>query len=172
MKHICLMIVIASLAIGLSAPASAQYIWLDKNNVKHYSDTPPPKDIPNKRILKSPRGGMQAKNINESSSDSAAASNGSASTAKKQAPLSTAEKNADYNKRKMEQAEKNKKADEEKKRADAKAQNCARAREYQRTLNSGQRISRTNASGEREFISDEDRSRESAAANDALKECN
>ena len=173
MKRIGLAIATAIFSLWLCASASAQYIWLDKNNVKVYSDQPPPSSIPNNRILKSPRN-QPAQNIRETMTGSAAQGTDSTtdtSASKKQAPMTTAEKNADFNKRKMEQAEKDQKADEEKKRADAKAQNCERAKEYQRTLNSGQRIARSGQSGEREYISDEDREKESRTVQEALKEC-
>jgi len=173
MKRFILAIATAFFMLGLCASASAQYVWLDENNKKHYSDQPPPASVPNKRILKTPRN-RPAININESTpTDKASgASTGAAAATKPQAPMSTAEKNADFNKRKMEQAEKDKKADNEKKRADAKAQNCERARSAQRSLSSGERIARMGKSGEREFMGDEERARESQTVQDALKDCN
>ena len=174
MKRISLAFATAFLAMGLCAPAGAQYVWIDKDNRKHYSDQPPPASVPNNRILKSP-GNRPAKNISETSPDlgltgeNTAAKPASASTPE---PMSTAEKNADFNKRKMEQAEKDKKAEEEKKRAETKIQNCDRAKDYQRTLNSGQRISRIGKSGEREYLNDEERSKESRDVQEALKDCN
>lgn len=169
MKKYSLFAAAALLALGLIAPANAQYIWLDKNNVKHYSDKAPPSDIPNSRILKSPRG-QTAKNINESPPSGATPAAPAAS--KPQQPMTTAEKNADFNKRKMEQAEKDKKAEAERKNKEAKAQNCERARAYQRSLNSGQRIARTKPDGEREYMNDDDRAREARTVDEALKDCN
>lgn len=86
--------------------------------------------------------------------------------------MTTAEKNADFNKRKMEQAEKNKKAEEAKKLAEAKATNCERAKANQRSLSSGDRIARAGKNGEREYMGDEERARESQATQEALKDCN
>jgi hypothetical protein len=174
MKRIILTIATAFLAMGLCASACAQYVWIDKDNRKHYSDQPPPASVPNNRILKSP-GNRPAKNISETSPElggSGANTPTAPAPASTQAPMSAAEKNADFNKRKMEQAEKDKKAEEDKKHVDTKAQNCERAKEYQRTLNSGERISRISKSGEREFLSDVDRSKESREVQEALKECN
>lgn len=171
MKRNCLMIVAMLSALWIMAPANAQYIWLDKNNVKVYSDQPPPTSIPNNRILKSPRGGVSARNISDSTATDAA-SGATSSASPKQGPLTTAEKNAEYNKRKKEQAEKDKKAAEDKKRADEKAENCSRAKDYQRHLDSGQRVSRTNKDGEREYMGDDERAKESSKVNESLKDCN
>ena len=45
-----------------------------------------------------------------------------------------------------------------------KVENCARAKEYARTVESGQRLTRTNEKGEREFLDDTQRAREAARA--------
>ena len=42
--------------------AIAQYVWLDEHGVKQFSDVAPPGNIPEKRILKQPHGGMEAAN--------------------------------------------------------------------------------------------------------------
>ncbi len=169
MKKYLLSAAAALFALGLASSGYAQYIWLDKNNVKHYSDKAPPSDIPNSRILKSPRG-QPARSINDSPPNSATPAAPASST--QQQPMTTAEKNADFNKRKMERAEKEKKAEAERKNKEAKAQNCERAREYQRSLKSGQRIVRTKPDGEREYVNDEDRAREAGTVDEALKDCN
>ena len=175
MKRISLAIATVFFMLGLFAPASAQYVWIDQNNKKHYSDQPPPASVPNSRILKAPRN-RPAVNINDAAQNGAVTGTStgasSAAPAKLKAPMTTAEKNADFNKRKMEQAEKDKKAEEERKRADAKAQNCERARAAQRSLNSGERITRVGKNGEREYIGDEERTREKQVVQDTLKECN
>jgi len=177
MNRIILAIAAAFFMLGLCASAGAQYVWIDSKNVKQYSDQPPPASVPNNRILKTPRN-RPAVNISESTPNGAAsgantgAGAASAAAAKPKAPMSTAEQNADFNKRKIEQTEKDKKADEEKKRADAKAQNCERAKTAKRTLDSGDRISRTGKDGDREYLSDEERNATSRDVQDALKDCN
>ena len=51
--------------------------------------------------------------------------------------------------------------------------NCARAQEYVRTIESGQRISRTDAKGERYYIDDAQRAQELANARQAAESwCN
>jgi hypothetical protein len=60
------------------------------------------------------------------------------------------------------------KAEAERKESVAKSANCERARENLRALESGQRISRTNAQGEREYIDDAARARETESARQAV----
>jgi hypothetical protein len=171
MKQICLAFATALLALSISSPANAQYVWLDKNNVKVYSDKPPPPDVPNNRILKGPRT-FRATNISEKQPDANGTTDTKAASTPEKPPMTTAEKNADYNKRKMEQAEKDKKTEAEEKNKRAKAENCAKAKEYQRSLESGGRFARTTESGERKYLSDDERAAEINRANEAVKACN
>jgi hypothetical protein len=171
MKIICLAFATAMLALSISFPANAQYVWLDKNNVKVYSDKPPPPDVPNNRVLKGPRG-FKATNIGDKQPDENGSAEAKAASTPEKPPLTTAEKNAEFNKRKMEQAEKDKKAQAEEKIKQEKSQNCEKAKEYQRSLQSGGRFARTTESGERKYLNDEEREAEINRANDALKACN
>ncbi len=145
----------ACLALSaLSCLAWGQYVWTDDKGVKQFSDMPPPASVPQSRILKQPSGRMPA-------AAAPASAEAEAGRAPK-APLTTAESNADFMKRRAEQAEKDKKAAAEAQAARDKASNCEKARSYQRALDSGLRIARTDKNGEREFMSDEQRSREHA----------
>ena len=60
----------------------------------------------------------------------------------------------------MAEAEQAKRKDEEEKFAKAKVENCTRAKEAKATYDSGTRISRTNASGEKEVLDDAARAAE------------
>ena len=64
------------------------------------------------------------------------------------------EQEADFKKRQVEAAERE--AEEKKKAAEAaaKKQNCERARAQLRSLQSGGRVTQTNAKGEREYMND------------------
>ena len=57
---------------------------------------------------------------------------------------------------------------EEERIAALKTDNCARARAYLRTLDSGIRVTRTNEKGEREFLDDKQRAGETQHARDAI----
>lgn len=157
-----LAVTVALSAVFSSSIASAQYIWLDEKGTKQFSDMPPPPSVPPSRILKQPAGRPAA--LSQDSGE-----------AKPAAPMSTeptiAEKNAEFRKRKAEQAEKEKKAAEEAQRAADNAKNCERARDYQRLLDSGERIARTDKNGERSFLSDEQRAQESQENKRKLADC-
>lgn len=165
----------ALVALSLSASAFAQYIWLNDKGVKQYSDMPPPASVPNNRIVKAPGVAMRAASSVPpdgaviSATESVAAT--AVATDKAKIPMTTAEKNMDFQKRKIEQAEKDKKTAEEKQMAADKSKNCERAREYQKALDSGQRIAHTDKNGERAYLSDAQRAQETRDARRILGDC-
>ncbi|RBA24207.1 DUF4124 domain-containing protein [Herminiimonas fonticola] len=162
LKRFTVAIVLASCA----GAALAQYVWLNERGVKQYSDTPPPASVPNSKILKSPKGSTQA-----SAPAKAADETASEGDVAKKAPETIAEKNADYNKRKTAQAEKDKEAEQKAKLAADKKKNCEQASNYKRTLDSGDRISLRDKSGERSYMTDEERAQETRNNNRVLDEC-
>ena len=71
-----------------------------------------------------------------------------------------------------EQEAAEKKKAEDAKNAAVRAENCTRAKEQMRTLDSGTRITRTNEKGEREFLDDKARAQEVQRTREALaSEC-
>lgn len=164
------------LAAAGTGAAWAQYVWLDEKGVKQYSDRPPPASVPAGRILKpaaaaatpavpAPGSGTQAKAAEGPSSSPAAPA-----TAMKGAP-SIAERNAEFNKRRAEQADKDRKSAEQERLAAEKTRNCERAASYKRSLEAGARIARVNANGEQAFLSDDQRAQEIREANKLLEAC-
>lgn len=149
----------ALITFGLGADAAAQYVWTDEKGIKQYSDLPPPSSIPANRIIKQPDGPVTSPIVDNRA------------TTPTKNEMTIAEKNAEFRKRRIEQAEKDKKAEEERKLSAEKAKNCERAREYNRTLESGVRMSRVNKNGERTFLSDEQRIKELNEAKSMLKDC-
>jgi hypothetical protein len=158
-------------SLGFSSIAHAQYIWLDEKGTKQYSDIAPPASVPQKRILKEP--GSPSRTL--SAAPAAPVAEGSppaiADKEKDAAPMTTAEKNADFQKRRAEQAEKEKKAAAEAQMAADKAKNCEQAHAYQRALQSGERLARTDKNGERSFLSDEQRAKEAQEAKRVMDAC-
>jgi hypothetical protein len=151
-------IVVFGLMLAFAAAASAQlYKWTDKDGRVRYTDRPPP-------------AGTKARTIATPSSAPAAAAQDT-EAAKDGAPqgaLTPEQQEQAFRKRQLDAqkaAEKSALAGQEEA---AKRENCARAREYQRTLESGQRVSRTNAQGEREYIDDATRDREVESARKAV----
>lgn len=166
LKHIAAALV----ALGLSSAALAQYVWLDERGIKQFSDRPPPSSVPSGRILKEPGSAMRSAARADAPSNDSPASD-AAPAARENAPMSIAEKNAEFLKRRAEQAEKDKKAEEQVRLAAEKSKNCERAGEYQRVLESGERIARTDRSGERHYITDDQRAREINENRRYLKDC-
>lgn len=146
--------------------AQAQWQWLDKDNKKVFSDQAPPPDVPEKNILRRP--GPPAKRLSFSAppatTDVAAAPAADAQPPAP-APASSAkgagvDKELEEKARKAEEAEKAKQAAEAQKFAQAKAENCTRARQSKATMDSGIRVARVNAQGEREIMDDAARASE------------
>ena len=158
------LLALSTLAVcALAGAAGAQYVWVDSNGVRQYSDMPPPASVPAARILKTPNQPAQQEPASSATGDGAAV--------EKKAPPTLAERNADFIKRRNEQAEQDKKTAEQTKLAERKAQDCERARQYQRSLESGVRMASTDKNGERVFLDDDARAREQRATREALKDC-
>jgi len=142
---------LAAAILLMTGPALAQqYRWVENGRVR-YGDVPPPGV--NATRLKGP--------TPPSSSPPAAATKG---------PMSAAEKEADFRKRQQETAKEREKQDLAAQDAAGKRENCERAQEYVRTIESGQRISRTDAKGERYFLDDAQRAQELNGARQAVKQ--
>lgn len=157
---------VAILLASCAGTAWSQYIWLNDKGIKQYSDIPPPASVPDSKIIKSPKGAAVASSVAKADAETA-----DLSEATKKTPETIAEKNADFNKRKTEREKKDKEAEQNAKHAADKKKACEQASNYKRALDSGQRISRTDQSGERAFLSDEDRAQETKNNNRVLNEC-
>lgn len=155
----------AVVLLAFTTLAQAQYIWINEKGVKEYSDRSPPPSIPSKNILKAPGGVPAAADAPPALTPAAAAT-----SAARPAP-SLADRNADYNKRRKDQAEQAKKAGDEASQKAEKAENCSRTLAAKRSLDSGARISTVDNNGERRFIDDTERAREAARADKILASC-
>ena len=152
--------------LALSTLAQAQYMWTDEKGVKQFSDRAPPASVPLKAILKAPRGAVGAATTpTETVTTDAPAKAGPAP-----APTIT-ERNADYRKRVTENLEREQKEQDQRIAKADRADNCARARSAQQSIDSGARIGIRDKSGERGFMSDEQRMVESAKIGKVLAGC-
>ena len=133
--------------------AQAQWQWLDKDGRRMFSDRPPPADVPEKSILKRPGQPVQSAAANP------AASVGAQGNIPK---LPAADNELEKKKKASSDQETAKRKADEEKFAVAKAENCSRAQADKRTLDSGVRLSRTNAQGEREVFDEKIRGEETA----------
>jgi len=145
--------------------ASAQWLWIDKDGHKVFSDRTPPPGTPDKNILKRPSG--RAASTLPAAEAAAADQPAAADAAPGAAPVAPAankntgvDKDLEAKKKQAADAEAAKRKEEQDKIAKAKIENCARAKQAKATFDSGVRISRTNAAGEREVMDDAARAAE------------
>ncbi len=159
-------LLLASLSlVNTSAQAGAQWKWRDPSGAIQYSDRSPPPGTPESSILSKPAGARThaPKPADAASDASAPALAAQPAGARPSAP----ELEAKRKKAEDEKAAKQK-ADEEKV-AKQKADNCQRARSYQRSLQDGIRIVRSNAKGEREVMDDKGRAEEMQRTQEAVQ---
>ena len=134
-----------------SAAAAQQYKWVDQNGKTQYGDVPPP--------------GVTAQRLKPPPSGTAPAPAPAAKKSDK--PLSP---EAAYRKRQEDAQKENEKAAQAEQEAAAKRENCIRAQEGLRALESGQRIARTDAKGERYYLEDAQIAQETARARQIVQE--
>jgi hypothetical protein len=146
-------IILVVTCLFAAAASAQQYKWVDQDGKVRYGDTPPP--------------GVKAQRLKPPPGPASAAA---AKKGEKDKPLSPEEA---FRKRQAEAAkdrDKQAKADQD---AEAKRENCTRAQEYLRTLESGQRISRTDSKGERYYLEDAQIAQETAKARQSVQQwCN
>lgn len=168
-----------SLTLGLcllAFSASAQWVWMDKDGRKVFSDRPPGVEIPEKSIIKQPGKRVVAPVANSAPGNadeaaSAAALAAASAASKAAAKPAGKDKELEDKKKQAEAAEAAKTKAETEKVAAAKAENCERAKRNLATLKSGVRLQRADAKGEREFISDKERASETTRLEGVASGC-
>ncbi len=160
--HLTLLALTLTLAAGLGH-AQAIWKWKDKDGRIQISDRAPPNDVPARDILSQPPGASSK----AGSATPAAAGDVGKPAAAPAAPAASGVDSALEKKRKQDAADKASQqaaaqAADKARVAATKAENCSRARGHMAALESGQRMSRMNANGEREFLDDAARAAESA----------
>jgi hypothetical protein len=146
----------AALAFAGTALAE-QYKWVDKDGRVRYGDTPPA-GVKATPLTPAPRPGAPAP-----------ASQGEAKAAPA-APLTPAEQEAAFRKRQIDAQKQREKQDQASQNAAARRENCARAQEALRAAQSGQRMARTDAKGERYYLDEGQLAQEAASAQQAANE--
>lgn len=167
-RSLCLLSIrrlVAGIALFGAVAAQAQWQWIEKDGRKVYSDRPPPADVLEKNILKRPGGVKAAQSAAVvGAADPALAAASAASAAAAPAgnvpKLSSVDKELEEKKKRTADAETAKRKAEEERVAKVRADNCSRAKQAKATLDSGVRIARTNAKGEREVMEDPAREEE------------
>jgi hypothetical protein len=177
-------IVIGAICALCTQLALAQYVWINENGVKHYSDKPPPSGTNKNKIIK----GLQAQPITSKAASSSNNTDGNATpnvnsnvnqdpnkpaeTPRQLMQKKIAAQEEEFAKYKKSRDEEEKKEQEEREQKLEKEKNCNRALSYKQSLEMAGSISIVNKKGEREFLSDENRKKELEDAQKVLKECN
>jgi hypothetical protein len=154
-------LVLGSMLVFTALASAQMYRWVDEDGRVHYTSTPPPPGV-KARTLRAPSAAPAP------AADDAAKDAGAKDARK--VPLTPAEQEQEFRKRQLEAQKAREKEALAAKDAEAKQENCARARETLRTFESGQRISRTNAQGERYYLDDDARAGEAEAARGAVQD--
>src|SRR3569832_3018985 len=141
------------LALVAAPLAFAQWQWIDKDGRKVFSDQAPPPGPPADKVLKRPGG---ARVEAEPAVQQPAVPPLGAAAPK----LSGKDKELEAKRKAASAAEAEKKQAQDEEIARSKADNCERAKRAKATLESGVRVSTTNAKGEREVLDDNARAAE------------
>ncbi|MGH9577494.1 MAG: DUF4124 domain-containing protein, partial [Terriglobales bacterium] len=151
---------LAALVFALTGVAHAQqFKWIDQDGKLRYGDTPPP------GVKATPLRGSTAP-----AAPSAVAPGADAAKEAKKGPLTPAEQEQEYRKRQAEARKEGEKADAERRAKTERNEGCERTREYLRTLESGQRITRSNPSGERYYLDENQVASEIAKAEQSVQQ--
>ena len=170
-------------AMGAGVPAMAQWQWVDKDGRKVFSDRPPGLDVPEKNILKRPKGyggasGAKTSGTGPALRDVAAPEDGESATPAEGAATAAAKpsaKGANGKDKELETkkaAEDKVKADADKaakeKQATAKADNCKRAQQAKAMYDTGKAVRMPNEKGEMVFQNAEQRATEVKRTDEAI----
>lgn len=144
----------ATLACG---PAAAQWKWRDKTGIVQYSDLPPPTGTPEADILQRPAPAAERRTATAAPAASAPL------LVPRPAEAASAPKPS-----KAEEEAAAKKQAEAQREAQLRLDNCSRAKAQLRALQEGQRMSRINAQGQREFLDDKGRAQETQRTQEVI----
>jgi hypothetical protein len=161
-------VTLLALTVLAMSPAHAQWAWRDANGRITASDRPPPNTVADKDIVSRPKAGKLTTAGTAPGAPAASASAPAAPSAAAEAPKTALDKEVEARKTKAEQEQLAKKKADEAKQAAIKAENCQRARQQMASLDSGIRIARVNAKGEREILDDAGRAAETNKAREVI----
>jgi hypothetical protein len=160
---------LALLLAAAVSPAAAQWAWKDENGRVVYSDRPPPATVRTDQIVR--QGGSIGGAPSQGGAAPAAGDSRAEGKDTKSGPKTYAEREMEYRKRQQERADADKKSSEESAQSSRKSADCERARGYLRALEDGQRVARTDAQGNREFLDDAQRASEISRMRESVARC-
>lgn len=155
---------LAALLLLAATTAHAQYVWIGPNGTRQYSDRPPPPGTPASKIVKAPG----RPDLASPAPAQEAPADNPATTTK---PPTLAERDAAFRERSKARDEDERKNQEQATRQRRLAEHCAAARETQAQLDSGIRIARIGANGQKTYMSDDEKAARGDQVRRALQEC-
>lgn len=165
----------------VSAQAFAQWQWVGSDGRKVFSDRPPPADVPESRILKSPASQLAPRPATGSTATTprvvgrntnapqygdvkeppkAATTPAPAASAPASAASVPKDKALEEKAKKAEAAEAAKRKAEEERIAGVRAENCRRAKEAKASLSSGMPLAKVDGSGKQVMVDEATRAAE------------
>ena len=161
MQKTALPFVACLLAIAASgAHAQSLWKWRDASGQLHVSDTAPPPGTPAKNIISSPGGVSQGAITLTTAASSASTTTATVAAPGASAPETELEKRKKAADKEKAEKEKADRAAIAQKNDAIRKDNCTRATNDATSIQSGVRISTTNAQGERVFLDDAQRAAE------------
>lgn len=151
----------AALLLVALASAQAQYVWKDSKGQMHASDQPPPRDVADKDVIRRPAAAKPA-------TVPAAAPASAAAAARPRSASAPVDPELAQRRSRAEQEAKTKAQADAQRIAAQRAENCQRARAHLATLESGTRLVRVDAQGDRIAVEDAVRNREAAEARSVM----
>lgn len=147
---------IGCVLVALAFPVTAAEIhkWVDESGNVHYSDQLPPNDAKNSSTLHG--------NPRTTSAVPADGAKEEATAAKK--PLTPAEQEMEFKKRRSEQAEQEAKSEKEEHEAVERKRNCELARGHLARMQQGGLVTTTSAAGEVSYMNEKDMAAETERA--------
>jgi hypothetical protein len=158
-------LLLVALLLAAAGASAQQYKWVDRNGRVQYGDTPPP-GVSAQPLRGSARPAAPAPAEAAEGEPAPAAGDAAA----KKGPPTIAERDAEFRKRREEAEKEQQKQAKAEQEAKTRKDNCERAQAAARFLESGQRVTRTDAKGERYFLDDAAIASEAARARQMVKE--
>jgi hypothetical protein len=168
LKHLLAAAWVTCALAAMAQSNGTSWQWRGADGSINVSDRPPPREVPDKDILKRPGPDAARKPAQAAAAQGGVVPGAAAASAPTTAPPTALEREVQARKRAAEQDKQNKAKAEDDKLAAQRASNCRAAKSQVASLESGMRIARTNEKGEREILDDQARSNELRRAREVL----
>jgi hypothetical protein len=154
-------------SLAFTGAAAAQYKWVDQNGKVQYGDVPPPGVNASPMRRKAPP--VTYSPPEASDKNDADKKDGDKKDNARKGPLTAAEQDAEFRKRHKDAEQERQKQAKAQQDAAEKRENCVRAQEYVRALETG-RLARTDSKGETYYLDEAQAAREATKARQSVQQ--